>query len=322
LSSTFTTRKLINKQGTGDNPSSWGSVLNSGALDVLDFALDGWTTLAISGDHTLSSANGTTSGNEAGARMLKLTTATSTYTQTLPAREGWYLVWNATTASQTIASTGGGTSVSIKAGEKVWVACDGTNVIRLTLTSMESQRLQNVADPTSAQDAATKKYVDDTAFSSAAGNLPGQTGNAGAYLTTNGSVASWTTFSANAAAVRAGTSTAVALTPGDTYNALAEVSLTDAATIAVDLSAGINFALNPIAGNRTLGNPTNPKAGQSGRIRIVQDGSGNRTLAFAGNWKRQGGAPSLSTTAGATDFIYYDVISSTYILYDIRRNPS
>jgi hypothetical protein len=191
MTSSFTTRKRINKQGTGDNPSSWGSVQNSGCFDVIDYAGDGWATLAITGDHTLTSPNGTTTANEAGARVLKLTTATSTYTQTLPAVEGWYIVHNTTSVTQTIACAGGGSSVSIRAGERVPISCDGTNVYRLTLLSMESQRLQNVADPTSNQDAATKKYVDDTAFNMAAGALPGQPGNAGKFLKTDGSVASW-----------------------------------------------------------------------------------------------------------------------------------
>lgn len=197
MSSSFTTRKRANKQGTGDNVSSWGGVLNAGALDVIDFALDGWTTLAISGDHTLSTADGTTTGNEAGARVLKLTTATSTYTQTLPAREGWYLVWNATTVAQTIACAGGGTTVSVAAGEIIFVACDATNVKRLTVLQQSTTldmggfKITNLGAPAASTDAATKAYVDATAFNMAAGSLPGQTGNANRFLFTNGSAASW-----------------------------------------------------------------------------------------------------------------------------------
>ena len=42
------------------------------------------------------------------------------------------------------------------------------------------------------------------------------------------------------------------------WSAADYVSLTDAATIAVDMSTGINFTVT-IGGNRTLGNPTNTK---------------------------------------------------------------
>jgi hypothetical protein len=116
-------------------------------------------------------------------------------------------------------------------------------------------------------------------------------------------------------------STTVAVTPDSISDALAEVTLTDAATIAVDLNTFINGAVT-LGGNRTLGNPTNATAGKAGRIRVVQDATGSRTLAFSSNWKRQGGAPTLTTTAAAQDFIVYDVISPTYILYDIVKNPT
>lgn len=48
-----------------------------------------------------------------------------------------------------------------------------------------------LADPIIAAQAATKNYVDNTAFEMAAGVLPGQAGNAGKYLYTNGIAASW-----------------------------------------------------------------------------------------------------------------------------------
>lgn len=49
------------------------------------------------------------------------------------------------------------------------------------------------AAPTVDLHASTKKYVDDTAFAANAGILPGQGGNSGKFLTTNGTIASWGT---------------------------------------------------------------------------------------------------------------------------------
>ena len=45
--------------------------------------------------------------------------------------------------------------------------------------------------PVAATDAATKGYVDGVAFTMAAGSLPGQGGNAGKALITDGTTASW-----------------------------------------------------------------------------------------------------------------------------------
>lgn len=84
-------------------------------------------------------------------------------------------------------------------------------------------------------------------------------------------------------------------------------TLTDGATITPDFSASNNFTVT-LGGNRTLVNPTNLVAGQSGSIFIVQDGTGSRTLAFGSYWDFAGGtAPTLSTAASAVDRIDYVV---------------
>lgn len=104
-----------------------------------------------------------------------------------------------------------------------------------------------------------------------------------------------------------------ALTTDAVAAGLAEVNLTDAATIAWDLATGIDFAVT-LAGNRTLGNPTNATVGKRGRIRVVQDATGGRTLARSANCKTAGGlALTLSTAPGAVDYIDYDVVSATNI---------
>jgi hypothetical protein len=91
------------------------------------------------------------------------------------------------------------------------------------------------------------------------------------------------------------------------------VTLTDGATITPDFAAGNNFSVT-LGGSRTLANPTNLTAGQSGVIVVTQDGTGGRTLAFGSNWKFPGGtAPTLTTAANAVDVISYYVESSSRI---------
>ena len=109
---------------------------------------------------------------------------------------------------------------------------------------------------------------------------------------------------------------AATLTAAQTYTAgqRGEITtLTDAASISIDLAASNNFAV-VLAGNRTLANPTNVVAGQSGSIFISQDGTGSRTLAYGSQYDFAGGtAPTLSTTASAVDRIDMIVRSSTSI---------
>lgn len=90
-------------------------------------------------------------------------------------------------------------------------------------------------------------------------------------------------------------------------------TLTDGATITPDFSDSCNFTVT-LGGNRTLANPSNLVAGQSGSIFIVQDATGSRTLAWGSYWDFAGGtAPTLTTTANAVDRVDYIVRSSTSI---------
>lgn len=91
-------------------------------------------------------------------------------------------------------------------------------------------------------------------------------------------------------------------------------TITDAATITIDLSLSNDFTVT-LGGSRTMGNPTNAVAGQSGIIAIVQDATGSRALAWAANWDWESGtAPTLSTAAGAVDVIAYWVRTPTSII--------
>jgi hypothetical protein len=90
-------------------------------------------------------------------------------------------------------------------------------------------------------------------------------------------------------------------------------TLTDGATITPDFSLNNHYEVT-LGGNRTLANPTNVVAGQSGVIRVVQDGTGSRTLAYGSNWKfSNGAAPVLTTTINAVDLLVYFVESSSRI---------
>ena len=105
---------------------------------------------------------------------------------------------------------------------------------------------------------------------------------------------------------------------GNAYMAID--TLTDASTIAVDMSVGNNFSVT-LGGNRTLGNPTNLTAGQSGIIFITQDGTGSRTLAYSSYWDFPSQtAPTLTTTANAVDVLVYTVRSSTSIAAQLLTN--
>lgn len=92
-------------------------------------------------------------------------------------------------------------------------------------------------------------------------------------------------------------------TTTDKSNALSQ-TLTDGATINWDTALG-RVATVTLGGNRTIAAATNQKVGTY-ILRVVQDGTGGRTLTWNGNYKWTAQtAPVLSTAIGAVDIITF-----------------
>jgi hypothetical protein len=202
--STATTRLRLNKQGTGDSANTWGVVLNGQVFDLTDEAIAGVETIALTGDKTLTSTNYVS--DEARNMGLRFTgSLVSGATITIPAVEKLYFIIN--DSGQTLTFSAGAGTVGVETGRRKWIACDGTDVymaedgadfeyVEATFLKLAGGTLTGqvtaVGDPTADGHLARKKYVDDNLMAvTSTAELPGQTGNSGKFLTTDGTVASW-----------------------------------------------------------------------------------------------------------------------------------
>lgn len=152
----------------------------------------------------------------------------------------------------------------------------------------------------------------DTVDASSAGGTTKATFSSAVKVAVTALVRDLPSGKATGSDVRTGTDDIKFITAKSIMDAMNWVTLTDAATVAVDFNAGLNFKLT-IGGNRTLGAPSNAKPGESGCILITQDNTGSRTLAYNSAWKFPGGAPTLSTAANTIDMITY-VVDSTSVI--------
>lgn len=155
MPSTATARLRIEKQNTGENLNTWGTKLNTTALDLLDEAIGGFVAVAVAANVVLTATN--YASDQARKKSLRFTGAGG-FNVTIPAVEKSYFVHNACAAAVTV-TAGGGTNAVVQPGEIVIVYCDGAAVYRGLLLHFGNQRLQAVADPVDATDAANRQYV-------------------------------------------------------------------------------------------------------------------------------------------------------------------
>jgi hypothetical protein len=91
----------------------------------------------------------------------------------------------------------------------------------------------------------------------------------------------------------------------------AVTTLTFGSSIAVNAALGNVFAVTLTASTGTLANPTNPADGQAIRVRVIQDSTGSRTLAYGTAYDfGAAGAPILSTTAAKVDILGFEYVAS------------
>lgn len=107
--------------------------------------------------------------------------------------------------------------------------------------------------------------------------------------------------------------------PAAVVQAAAQV-VTDQATVVWSTALG-NFGTLTLAGNRTMGPATGLEAGKYYVLKVVQDGTGNRTIAWDATFKWQNGAaPILSTAAAAVDL--FEFVSDGTNLYEVGRSQA
>ena len=93
-------------------------------------------------------------------------------------------------------------------------------------------------------------------------------------------------------------------------------------TTTFDANTFINTKVT-LTGNITTMTCSNFKAGQAGMITFIQDGTGSRTTVWCSTFKFAGGsAPTLTTTASATDTLVFNCRTSTFCVASLIKAPS
>lgn len=121
-----TARLGMNKQPVGDNVNTWGGILNDQVVELLDEAVAGVETIALTGSVALTSTNFVS--NQARNAVLVFTDGglAAAPTITVPMKEKPWKVINATPFALTF--TSGGSPVSLPVGRSGDLICDGSSL--------------------------------------------------------------------------------------------------------------------------------------------------------------------------------------------------
>jgi len=119
----------------GELSGTWGDTVNNGITQYSDISIAGTLTLNGDGAVTLSLTNGNASGTNIGSTtaqyaILKITGTTTAKVITAPSSSKTYTVINASSYDVTVKASGQ-TGVTIPAGDKAFIAFNGTDYVRV-----------------------------------------------------------------------------------------------------------------------------------------------------------------------------------------------
>jgi hypothetical protein len=132
MSSTYSTNLAIELMGAGDQAGNWGSTTNTNLGTLIEQAISGYQTQAVSTgtDTTITIPNGAT--GVARNMFIQLTgTGGASTNLIVPSNKKLYFIYNST-AGQVTVKVSGQTGVSVPASAKVVLVSNGTDVIDAT----------------------------------------------------------------------------------------------------------------------------------------------------------------------------------------------
>lgn len=132
MSSTYSTNLAIELIGTGDQAGAWGNTTNTNLGTLIEQAISGYVTQAVStgATTTITIPNGATGVARNMYIELTGTGGASTFLE-VPSNKKLYFIYNNTNGAVTV-RVSGQTGVSVLAGEKKILVSNGTDIVEAT----------------------------------------------------------------------------------------------------------------------------------------------------------------------------------------------
>ena len=143
MASSYTTNLRLTKQGDGENPNSWGQILNDGVISLADTAIAGYTQVSVGSTTSVALTQNQGSSDQSRSAFLEFTgslgTAHTSIFVLIPNNSKGYVVRNsvsyATNANALIIRVAGNTGVTIPSGTNKHIITDGTSIYEISQDS-------------------------------------------------------------------------------------------------------------------------------------------------------------------------------------------
>lgn len=217
----YTSNLRLTKQGDNDNPNSWGQVVNTQVIQLIEDAVAGVKTVDITGSSDVNLSTSVVNGGTDDARyaVLQLTGIIGTNINLiLPSVNKIYIIRSSYTGDYTVTvkPVGASSGIAMSKTQTVFVYTNGTNIYEVSPAALLIAN--NLSDLANVATARTNLGLGSLAVKSTINNedwsgtdlaidngghgastaeaglnnlLPTQTGNSGKFLSTNGTTHSW-----------------------------------------------------------------------------------------------------------------------------------
>ena len=140
MASTYTTNLRLTKQGDGENPNSWGQILNDGVISLVDDAIAGYTTVSLGSAATVTLSENQGSGDQSRSAILEFKGsvggAHNTINVLIPNNSKTYVVKNSVSFNAStdaiILKVAGNTGTTVTDGSTALYVTNGTTVTPVT----------------------------------------------------------------------------------------------------------------------------------------------------------------------------------------------
>jgi microcystin-dependent protein len=146
MASTYTTNLRLTKQGDGENPNSWGQILNDGVISLVDDAVAGYTAVSVGSAASVNLTADSGVGDQSRSAFLEITgsigTAATSIFVLIPNNSKSYVVHNSVSYNDSsnalMVRVAGNTGVTINQGQSKYIFTDGATVRGITQESFGS----------------------------------------------------------------------------------------------------------------------------------------------------------------------------------------